>query len=177
VAETCRGLLHPFAPVWNADSLALVLGTFPSVQSRENAFYYGHPQNRFWRVLAALFGGCVPCGVNEKKELLLKSHIALWDVLAACDITGSADGSIRNALPNDIGLLLRGAPIRCVFANGGRAAAFYRRFCEQAVGVPILALPSTSPANARWSAEALATAWQPLKDCVSPPQAEQAGRS
>ncbi|MCE5343720.1 MAG: DNA-deoxyinosine glycosylase [Eubacteriales bacterium] len=170
MAETYRGIIHPFASVWNHASRALVLGTFPSVQSRENAFYYGHPQNRFWRVLAALFAEEIPENVPEKQALLLHHGVALWDVLAACDITGSADGSIRRPEPNDIRPLLNGAPIGRVFANGQTAAALYRRWCEPVCGVPVLALPSTSPANARWTLEALTEAWQPLRECVSPPE-------
>ncbi len=166
MAETYLGIEHPFAPVWNGESRALVLGTFPSVKSRENAFYYGHPQNRFWPLLAALLGVETPAGVPEKRALLLRNRVALWDVLFSCDVTGSADGSIRHPLPNDIGLILRNAPVRAVFANGQAAAALYRRWCEPNTGVPIVALPSTSPANARWSPPMLAEAWRPLADCV-----------
>ncbi len=166
MADIYRGIAHPFAPVYNHASRALVLGTFPSVQSRENVYYYGHPHNRFWRVLAALFGEAAPQTIPEKQAMLLVHGIALWDVLASCDICGSADSSIRNAVPNDIGQLLRGAPITRVFANGQTAAALYRRWCEPVCGIPILTLPSTSPANARWTVEALAEAWLPLKDSV-----------
>ncbi len=166
MAQRYTGLTHPFAPVWDERSRALVLGTFPSVLSRRNAFYYGHPQNRFWRVLAALLGTPVPGGVEEKRALLLENRIALWDVLAACDIRGSADASIANPVPNDIGLILRGAPIACVFANGQAAAALYRRHAQPLTGVPALALPSTSPANAAWSQERLTEAWRPVAVCA-----------
>lgn len=159
------GISHPFEPVCDGACRALVLGTFPSVKSRANLFYYGHPQNRFWRVLAALFGAPVPDGVQEKRALLLANRVALWDVLAACDIRGSADTSIRNPVPNDIGQILRGAPIACVFANGQAAAALYRRYAQPATGVPAYALPSTSPANAAWTLERLVQAWQPLLAC------------
>ena len=118
MAETYLGITHPFPPVWDGACRALVLGTFPSVKSRENLFYYGHPQNRFWRVLAALFDAPVPVHIEEKHSLLLQNHVALWDVLASCDISGSADGSIRNPVPNDIANLLKIAPIERVFANG-----------------------------------------------------------
>jgi len=148
--------------VWNGASRALVLGTFPSVKSRENAFYYGHPQNRFWRVLAALFEESAPRTIEEKKILLLSHNVALWDVLASCDITGSADGSIRRPVPNDIAALLAKAPIRGVFCNGQAAFALYRRWCRPQTGVPAVALPSTSPANARWTPAMLAEAWRPL---------------
>lgn len=166
MAETYLGISHPFDPVCDGACRALVLGTFPSVKSRENLFYYGHPQNRFWRVLGALLDAPVPVDIGAKRSLLLAHHIALWDVLATCDITGSADGSIRNAVPNDIAGLLQATPIRTVFANGQAAASLYRRFCEADAGMPALALPSTSPANAAWSVARLAEAWQPLRVCV-----------
>ena len=153
---------HPFAPVFDSTSRVLVLGTFPSVQSRANAFYYGHPQNRFWPVLSALFGAVVPSSVEEKTALLLAHHVALWDVLASCDIAGSADGSIRNPVPNDLSELLGQAPICTVFANGQTAAALYRRWSQPQTGLPMIALPSTSPANARCTLETLIAAWKPL---------------
>ncbi len=167
MAETYLGVAHPFAPVWDGACRALVLGTFPSVKSRENRFYYGHPQNRFWRVLAALFDVPVPATNEEKRLLLLQNHVALWDVLATCDITGSADGSIRNPTPNDIAAMLKAAPIAQVFANGQTAAALYRKWVENSTGTPITALPSTSPANAAWSVARLTQGWQPLRACVS----------
>ena len=166
MAERTISATHPFAPVWDGCSLALVLGTFPSVLSRVRGFYYGHPQNRFWRVLAALLSAPLPTTVEEKRALLLQNRIALWDVLASCDITGSADGSIRRPVPNDIAALLGNAPITQVFANGQAAAALYRRWCQPLTGVPAIALPSTSPANAAWSQAALLEAWQPLAACV-----------
>jgi hypoxanthine-DNA glycosylase len=166
VAEAYIKISHPFDPVCDGACRALVLGTFPSVQSRVNQFYYGHPQNRFWRVLGALFGAPVPMSVEAKRLLLLQNHIALWDVLATCDITGSADGSIRNAMPNDIAGLFKTAPIKAVFANGQAAATLYRRFCEADAGMPAVALPSTSPANAAWTVAKLSEAWQPLRACV-----------
>lgn len=176
VAQQYTGLSHPFAPVWDGRSRALVLGTFPSVLSRQNEFYYGHPQNRFWRVLAAVLGAPAPGSVEEKRALLLTNHIALWDVLAACDIRGSADASIANPVPNDIGLILRGAPIMCVFANGQAAAALYRKHAQPLTGVPVLALPSTSPANAAWSLLRLAEAWRPVAECAWGGEMTQAGR-
>lgn len=153
---------HPFAPVFDAHSRVLVLGTFPSVRSRAAAFYYGHPRNRFWPVLAALCGQPVPETRAQKEALLLANGVALWDVLASCEITGSADGSIRDPQPNDIAALLAQAPIRAVYANGQTAARLYARYCEPLTGVPAVALPSTSPANAAWSLEKLIAAWQVL---------------
>lgn len=162
MADTYLGIEHPFDPVWNEHSRVLVLGTFPSVKSRENAFYYGHPQNRFWQVLAMLFGEPTPATVEEKRAMLLRNGVALWDVLASCDITGSADGTIRNPVPNDIASLLRRAPIRQVFANGQTAANFYRKYCLPQTSIEAIPLPSTSPANAAWSVRKLAVAWQAL---------------
>ena len=168
MADTYLGIVHPFTPVWDERSRVLVLGTFPSVKSRENAFYYGHPQNRFWRVLAILLQETEPQSVADKRALLLRHGVALWDVLASCDITGSADGSIRRPVPNDIAGLLAQAPIRQVFANGQAAAALYRRWCEPQTGLPITALPSTSPANAAWSVARLAQGWRALPDALLP---------
>lgn len=168
VPITWKQIQHPFAPVWDESSRVLVLGTFPSVQSRANAFYYGHPQNRFWRVLAMLFGQALPESIDQKVTLLKQHHIALWDVLAACDISGSADATIRNPVANDIPTLLARTPDMCVFANGQAAAMLYRRHIEPVCGVPVHALPSTSPANAAWTLPRLLQAWQPLLDCVQP---------
>lgn len=167
MAETYRGILHPFAPVWDRQARALVLGTFPSVQSRANAFYYGHPQNRFWRLLATLFDEAVPVTVPEKQALLYRRHIALWDVLASCEIVGSDDGSIRKPVPNDVAALLSLTPQLRVFANGKAAVELYRRLLWAQTGVPIIPLPSTSPANAAWSLARLVADWQPLKTCVA----------
>lgn len=167
MAEPQTRVTHPFAPVWGANSRALVLGTFPSVQSRQNGFYYGHPQNRFWLVIAQLCQAPVPATIAQKRALLLNNRIALWDVLMQCDITGSADATIRNPMPNDIAALLHKAPIRAVFANGQAAAALYRRHAEPLSGLPAITLPSTSPANAAWTLPKLLKAWQPLKDCVT----------
>jgi len=159
MAEQFTGIAHPFDPVWNAHSRVLVLGTFPSVQSRANAFYYGHPQNRFWLVLSRVFNQPVPQTVPEKRDFLLANGVALWDVLASCDITGSADSAIRNPIPNDLTPLLTGAPIRQIFTNGQTAARLYARYCQPVTGLPAQALPSTSPANAAWSVERLAAVW------------------
>ena len=160
MANAYLAIAHPFEPVFDEHAHTLVLGTFPSVLSRENAFYYGHPQNRFWKMMAAVFHERVPETVPEKRALLLHNGIALWDVLASCDIVGSADGSIRNPTPNDIGRLLRQAPITRVCCNGQTAANLYRRWCEQITGLPALTLPSTSPANAAWTLERLTEAWR-----------------
>jgi len=150
---------HPFEPVWDKDCRILMLGSFPSVKSRENAFYYGHPQNRFWKVLSAVFSDDLPATVEEKKAFLLKHHMALWDVIARCDIVGSGDSSIKNAVANDLQSVLRETNIRHVFLNGQTAGKLYQKHFKQ-LSVPYTVLPSTSPANAAWTAEKLIDAWK-----------------
>ena len=150
---------HTFAPVYDADSLVLILGTFPSVKSREQNFYYGHPQNRFWKVLANLTGCEVPGTVEEKKKFLLREHIAVWDVIAKCDIIGSSDSSIRNVVPADLSRILDHAPIRQIYANGGKAYELYQKYAYPITGREIVKLPSTSPANAAYSLERLIGQW------------------
>ena len=156
-------ITHPFSPVWDQDCTVLILGSFPSVKSRENDFYYGHPQNRFWKVIAAVCGAPVPRTIPEKRDLLLQNHIALWDVVQSCEICGSNDSSIRNVEPTDLRQILSGAPIRQICANGGKAAALYRKHQQPVTGAEITALPSTSPANAVWSLERLTEAWSVIK--------------
>ena len=151
--------LHTIAPVYDENSRILILGSFPSVKSREAAFFYGHPQNRFWRVLAAVLGEETPQTVTEKKSLLLRRGVALWDVIASCDIAGSSDASITNVVPNDLARILNAAPVRRIFCNGGTAYRFYRR-CDEAAWGKAELLPSTSPANARSSAQALTELWR-----------------
>ena len=153
-------ILHSIPPVYSQSSRVLILGSFPSVRSREVGFFYGHPQNRFWRVLASLFGEAVPQSIDEKKAFLQTHGIALWDVIASCEIVGSSDASIRNAVPNDLSTLLKTAPIRAVFTNGATAHRLYRNYLYQATGIDDVCLPSTSPANAAWSQERLQEAWR-----------------
>ena len=148
---------HPIPAVFDEHSRVLILGSFPSVKSRETAFFYGHPQNRFWPLLAALYGEEKPDSIDEKRSFLLRHRIALWDVLARCTIQGSADSSIRDAVPNDFDTILRHAPIRAVFANGQTAGKLYERHRGDAP--PTVTLPSTSPANGRFSMDDLRSAW------------------
>ena len=150
--------LHTIAPVYDENSKILILGSFPSVKSREAAFFYGHPQNRFWRVLAAVLEVETPQTVKEKRAMLLRRGVALWDVIASCDISGSSDASITNVAPNDLARILDAAPVRRIFCNGGTAYRFYRRY-DEAVWGKAEVLPSTSPANARRSADELAAIW------------------
>lgn len=153
-------IAHPFPPLYDKDSRVLILGSFPSVKSREAMFFYGHPQNRFWRVMAALLGCEVPKTVEEKAAMLHGRHIALWDVIASCEITGSSDSSIKNALPNDIRPILNASRIEAVFCNGQTAYRLYSRYLEPVCGREAICLPSTSPANASFSLERLCEHWR-----------------
>ena len=157
-------LTHPIPPVFDAHSEILVLGSFPSVKSRQAMFFYGHPQNRFWRVLAAVFEDEYPQSVEDRRAFLLRHRIAAWDVIAACEISGSADASIKNVQANDLRPLLEAAPIRRIFVNGKTAAKLYRKYTEPLTGRTATVLPSTSPANASWSLDRLIAAWQLLRE-------------
>lgn len=151
---------HTFEPIYDEKSRVLILGTFPSVKSRENAFYYGHPQNRFWKVLAALVEEETPVSVEEKKEMLLRNGIAIWDVISSCDIEGSSDSSIRNVTANDIAGLLEVCHIEKIYGNGDKACRLYDKFCKEKTKKEIIRLPSTSPANAAFSMEKLLECWR-----------------
>lgn len=150
---------HTFEPVYDEHSEILILGTFPSVKSRENHFYYGHPQNRFWKLLARLTEESVPETVEEKKALLLKHHIALWDVVQSCDIIGSSDSSIKNVVPADIPRILRESSVQKIYANGDKAYRLYKKYCEKETGKEAEKLPSTSPANAIFTLDRLTESW------------------
>lgn len=154
---------HPLDPVFDKDSRVLVLGTMPSPKSRETGFYYNHPQNRFWKVMAALFDEPIPETNEEKRGLALRHGIALWDVLAQCTIEGASDGSIADCVPNNIGSLLAKAPIKAIFCTGAKAAELYAKYCEPQTEIPATRLPSTSPANAAVSLEQLIEAYQPIR--------------
>ncbi|MBE0601118.1 MAG: DNA-deoxyinosine glycosylase [Firmicutes bacterium] len=164
--QTPEGLLHPFDPVFDARSKALVLGSFPSVKSRENAFYYGHPQSRFWPVLAALFSQRIPQTIPEKTEFLHLHHIALWDMAETCTIKGSADSTLSLRSVNDIPALIAKTDVSQVFANGQLAGRLYKTHAEHLTGLPIRVLPSTSPANAAWTLDKLIGGWQPLLEAL-----------
>ncbi len=153
---------HTFEPIYDKKSEILILGTFPSVKSRESAFYYGHPQNRFWKVLAGLTGEKVPESIEEKKALLLKHGFAIWDVIRTCEIEGSSDSSIRDVEANDIAGLLRNSSIKRVYGNGDKACQLYNRFCRESTGLEIHKLPSTSPANAAFSLDRLLGCWREI---------------
>ncbi len=155
---------HPIPPVYDENSKILILGSFPSVKSREAAFFYGHPQNRFWKVISAVFDCHVPETVEEKKALLKLCGVALWDTIAYCDIEGSADSTIKNAVPNDIGMILRCADIRKIYVNGKTAQKYYNKYIRDKTGKEAVCLPSTSPANASWSLEKLTEAWSVIRE-------------
>ena len=155
-------VIHPIDPVYNEHSRVLVLGSFPSVKSREAEFFYGHPQNRFWKVLAAVFHRPVPVTVEEKRALLLEEGVALWDVIASCEIRGSSDSSIKNAVPNDLTPIFETASIGAIYVNGKTAEKYYKKYLLPLTHREALCLPSTSPANAAWNLERLVKAWQIL---------------
>ncbi len=154
---------HPFPPLYNKDSKILILGSFPSVKSREQKFFYGHPQNRFWKVISSVFGCNVPETIEEKKQLLFKKRIALWDVIASCDITGSSDSSIKNVKINDISKILGEADIKEIFVNGRTAQKYFEKYIKTQINREAICLPSTSAANAAWSVTRLIKAWEVLK--------------
>ena len=155
-------IVHSFEPVYDKDSEILILGTLPSVKSRENNFYYGHKQNRFWKVLATLLKEPVPETIEEKKAMLLAHRIALWDVIQSCDIKGSSDSSIKNVQPTDIGMILEKTNMTQIYANGNKAGQLYKRYQFPITEIEATVLPSTSPANAAWSLARLCEAWKTI---------------
>lgn len=157
---------HSFAPVYNENSKILILGTFPSVKSREGNFYYHHPQNRFWKLIAALAKEEVPDTIPKKQALLLKNRIAVWDVVNSCDIAGSSDSSIKNVIPSEIEWILSQATIGKIIANGGKAYQLYQQYCYPKTNQEAVKCPSTSPANASFSLERLIEVWgKEIGDC------------
>lgn len=161
--EDNKTVIHELDPVFDENSKILILGTFPSVKSREQKFFYGHPQNRFWKVLASVLEIEVPVTIDEKKRFLLKNNIAVWDVIESCQITGSSDSSIKDVVPADISKIMNASQIEHIFANGGTAKKLYEKYQHKVLGVEIEGLPSTSPANAAYSLERLVSKWSVLK--------------
>ena len=155
---------HTFEPVFDKKSKVLILGSFPSVKSRENNFYYGHPQNRFWKVLARIFEVDVPQTIEDKKTFLLAHGIAVWDVIESCTIVGSSDTSIRDVVVNDFSKLLKKSSVDKIYVNGTKAYELYHRYAEIETGIKAVKLPSTSPANAAWSLEKLCEAWRQIRN-------------
>ena len=156
-------IIHPIPPLYDRDSRVLILGSFPSAKSREAGFFYGHPQNRFWKVLAAVFEEDTPKTIEEKRTFLLRNHVAVWDVIHSCDIEGSSDASIRNVVPNDLGEILRSAKIDAIYVNGKTAQKYYEKYAYPKIQRPVTVLPSTSPANAAWSLERLIEVWRCIR--------------
>ena len=155
-------IYHPFPPLYDENSKILILGSFPSVKSREQMFFYGHPQNRFWKVLGGVFDENAPQTIAEKKAFVLSHHIALWDVIASCEIVGSSDSTIREVTPNNLSPILQGADIRQIFVNGKTAEKYYKKYTQPTICRSCICMPSTSPANAAWSVEKLTQAWKEL---------------
>lgn len=151
--------VHNLEPVFDRNSRILILGSFPSVKSREEGFFYGHPQNRFWRIISEVFGDSLPLTVPEKKRFLLSNRIAVWDVIASCEIEGSSDNSIKSVTANDIRVILDNCNIEKIFVNGKTAEKLYDKFILPKIGITAVCLPSSSPANAAWPLERLISAW------------------
>ena len=161
-------LTHPFGPLYDSQSRVLILGSFPSPKSRAQAFFYGHPQNRFWRVIATVLDQDVPATVEEKRAFCARNHIALWDVLAEVEIEGASDASIKNPRANDLVPILEAAPIERIFCTGAAAGRYFAKLIEPKLGVSAQVLPSTSPANAAMTFERLVDAYAPIADVLQP---------
>ena len=157
-------IIHPFPPLYDSESEILILGSFPSVKSREQKFFYGHKQNRFWKVMAAVLETAVPETIEEKKKMLYRHHIALWDSIYSCDIIGSSDSSIKNAVPTDLGQIITGSKIRKIFCNGAASGICFKKYQEKELQITADILPSTSPANAAYSLEKLISIWRKIKE-------------
>ena len=154
-----QNISHTFEPIYDKESKILILGSFPSVKSRENNFYYGHPQNRFWKVMAHVLDVKVPETIDEKKEMLFRHHVAIWDVIESCTILGSSDTSIKDVVVNDFTEILKNSEVDTIFVNGTKAYELYHKYAEKKTGIKAIKLPSTSPANAAWKLEKLCLAW------------------
>lgn len=152
-------VVHPIEPFYRADSEVLILGSFPSVKSREEGFFYAHPQNRFWRLLAALFKAEIPRTIDDKEKLLADNHVALWDVIHSCEINGSSDSSITNVVVNDLSEILEKTHVTNIYVNGHKAYNLYKKYLEKRTGFSAECLPSTSPANAVMTFEELYDSW------------------
>ncbi len=161
-----KTLSHEFPPQYDRNSRILVLGSFPSVKSREEKFYYGHKQNRFWPLIAMICGEENPDSVEEKKHLAETHHIALWDVIDSCEIIGSSDASIKNVKVNDLSLVIEASEIQHIYLNGGKAAELYKKYISDRIKIPAVKLPSTSPANAAWNMDRLAEEWKQIREFI-----------
>ena len=157
-------IIHPIPPLFDADSKILILGSFPSVKSREAMFFYGHPQNRFWPLLARMFGEEKPVSIEEKRSLALRHNIAMWDSIHSCSITGSSDSSVRNVVPNDLAVILDNSRVERIFCNGALSHKMYMKYIFPQTGIKAIKLPSTSPANAAYSMDRLVREWSIILD-------------
>ena len=157
-------IVHPFGPLYDEKSKVLVLGSLPSVKSREQQFFYGHPQNRYWPLLADIFEEEIPGTIEEKKKLVLKHHIAMWDTIYSCDIKGSSDSSIKNVQPTNLKKIAEESGITHVVCNGKTSGSYYHKYQEKELGIKAIVLPSTSPANAAWNMERLKEAWYVIRE-------------
>ena len=155
-----QSIIHPFPPLFDENSKTLILGSFPSVKSRESMFFYGHPQNRFWKVLAIIFNQPIPQNIEDKKNLVLDNGLALWDSIHSCTVTGSSDSSIKDVIPNDISDIIRNSNINRIFCNGALSHKMYMKYIFPDTGIKAVKLPSTSPANATFSLEKLVEEWK-----------------
>ena len=154
-------IIHPFEPLFDENAEILILGSLPSVKSREQGFFYGHKQNRFWRLMARLYGEPEPAydDIEAKKAIILNNHIALWDSIYSCDIIGSSDSSIKNVVPTDLKRVVEESKVKGVYCNGSTSGKYYEKYHEARLGIRAVTLPSTSPANAAWTLERLTEAW------------------
>ncbi len=157
-----QSFVHPVPPLYDENSKTLILGSFPSAKSREARFFYGHPQNRFWKLLARLFNEEVPQSIEQKKQIILNHNLALWDVIHSCTVTGSSDSSIRDVVPNDISVILQNSKVDRIFVNGTTPFNLYKKYIFPKTGIEAVKLPSTSPANAAFSLDRLVECWQEL---------------
>lgn len=160
-------ITHPFPPLYDKNSKILILGSFPSVKSREQMFFYGHKQNRFWKVLSFILEKPCPQTIDEKRDFLLSSHIALWDVIASCKIIGSSDSSIKDVTANDLSPILYSADIKQIYVNGKTAEKFFSKYTKNNINRDAICLPSTSPANAAWSFSKLVNEWKIIKEALA----------
>ena len=159
-------IIHPIPPLYDGHSRVLILGSFPSVKSREAMFFYGHPQNRFWPLMARLFDEPVPVTIEDKKKLALTHHIALWDSIHSCTIVGSSDSSIRDVVPNDLKVILDNSAVTRIYCNGALSYKMYTKYIEPVIGIKAQKLPSTSPANAAFGMDRLAREWSVIKEAL-----------
>ena len=157
--QTHQHVVHSFGPLYNENSRILILGSIPSHASRKVGFYYGHPRNRFWQILAEAYGMPLPESIEEKKALVLANGLALWDVIQECDIIGASDSSVKNVIPTDIPLILSQTKVERILCNGSLSKKIYDKYQLERTGTPAVKMPSTSPANAAWSLERLIGEW------------------